>query len=224
MNSQMNIDTIEIEPTTKATRSVIVLHGLGADGNDFVPIIPELKLAQSLNIRFIFPHAPIIPVTINSGYKMRAWYDIYGVAIADKIDEFGISQSVKAVGDLIEKEVSRGVPTENIILAGFSQGAVIALSTGLTYPKKLGGIIALSGYLPAADKVFQRATSINKHTPIFIGHGTEDPMVSYTLGKSCAVALEQAGYAIDFHSYPMPHSVCAEEVSDIKHWIEKIFS
>lgn len=219
MNIEETQQNIEIAPATPATKSVIWLHGLGADGSDFVSIVPELKLPTSSAVRFIFPHAPIMPVTINNGYEMRAWFDIYDLAIAKRIDEAGIAQSVKTIDSLIENEVARGIATENIILAGFSQGAVIALTAGLTYPKKLGGIMALSGYLPLADKVLQHASAANQSIPIFIAHGTEDPIVPYALGKGTYVALQQAGYPVSWHSYDMPHCVCAEEIKDISHWI-----
>lgn len=217
------LPTIEINPAKPAQRSVIWLHGLGADGSDFVPIVSELQSTQHLNIRFIFPHAPIMPVSINNGYEMRAWFDIYDIAIAAKIDESGISNSIKQLEKLIDKEVERGIPTENIIVAGFSQGAVIALNTGLCYSKKLAGILALSGYLPMADKVLQNASKINRDTPIFLAHGSEDPIVPYALGKATYASLQQAGYPVTWHSYPMPHSVCPEEIDDIAKWINDVF-
>lgn len=217
--TQETADYIEINPEVIAKYSIIWLHGLGADGSDFVPIIPELNIPSSLAIRFIFPHAPVMPVTINQGYEMRAWYDIYGVTIAAKIDADGIAKSVAAVNQLIQREVGRGIAAENIILAGFSQGAVIALTAGLTHINKLRGIIALSGYLPLADQVL---SNLNTTTPIFIAHGTEDSVVPYVMGTATYVALKQAGLPVDWRSYPMAHSVCGEELRDISLWIQKV--
>lgn len=213
---------IELSPDTTPKATVIWLHGLGADGADFVPIVPELHLPSSLAIRFIFPHAPIMPVTINGGYEMRAWFDIYGAKIDSKIDEAGMAGSVAIVQQLIAQEVEKGIATENIILAGFSQGAVIALQTGLCYPKPLAGILALSGYLPNAASVLQGASEANRSIPIFIAHGTEDTIVPHALGQATRMGLEQAGYAVSWHSYPMAHSVCGEEIGDISAWLQRV--
>ena len=215
---------IEINPDTRAKCSVIWLHGLGADGSDFVPIVSELMLPESLGVRFIFPHAPIMPVTINQGYRMRAWFDIYDLAIAGKIDGEGIARSVRTVETLIEREKESGIPTNKIILAGFSQGAVITLATGLRYADNLGGLLALSGYLPHAEELLLNASDANKSTPIFIAHGTEDPIVPYMLGEATYLALKQAHYPVSWHAYPMQHSVCAEEVIDISAWMKKILA
>lgn len=215
------LKNIEIETTTPIKKSVIWLHGLGADGTDFVPIVPELSLPAHMGIRFIFPHAPTMPVTINNGYIMPAWFDIYEVSIASKIDETGIYKSVKSVEALIKKEEDRGVDSKDIILAGFSQGGVIALTAGLCYPKPLGGIIALSTYLPVAKKIIQEKSPVNDHIPIFIAHGTEDTIVPYALGKTTYVSLKQAGYLIEWRSYSMPHSVCPEEIKDISLWLHE---
>ncbi|TAK78695.1 MAG: carboxylesterase [Gammaproteobacteria bacterium] len=215
------LPTIEIEPPAAVPqRSIIWLHGLGADGADFVSIVPELQLPSMLGIRFIFPHAPIMPVTVNNGYKMRAWFDIPATAIHENIDEEGIAKSVNSINLLIEKEISRGIAPKHIVLAGFSQGAMIALTTGLCYPQALGGVIALSGCLPLANKVFERASAANHQLPIFAAHGTEDVVVPYALGKATYAALKQMGYSVSWHSYPMPHSVCTEEVKDISQWIQ----
>ena len=215
-------ELIEINPAGQAEKCIIWLHGLGADGNDFVPIVPELHLPATMPVRFVFPHAPIMPVTINNGYKMRAWFDIYDISKNAKIDESGIADSVTTVAKLITRETARGIDTSDIILAGFSQGAVIALTTGLCYPQRLGGIIALSGYLPLADKVFARASQVNRDLPIFIAHGTEDPIVPFTHGKGTYMALKREGYPVTWHSYPMPHSVCAPEIKDISQWLQSI--
>lgn len=213
---------IEINPKTTATHSIIWLHGLGADGSDFVPIVPALQLPDHLGIRFVFPHAPVMPVTVNNGYEMRAWYDIYGTNIDHRIDKEGMAKSVGLVEQLIEKEAANGISTNHIILAGFSQGAVIALLAGLRYAKPLAGILALSGYLPFADEVLQPANRVNRQIPIFIGHGSQDPIVPFWLGEAAHLTLQQADYPIEWHSYPIQHSVSEEEVRDISKWIQRI--
>ncbi len=224
MNENNLLDCIEIETSSPAKRSIIWLHGLGADGNDFAPITTELNLPTNSGLRFIFPHAPIMPVTINNGYEMRAWFDIYGFSFDSRIDTDGIAQSVRHVERLIKREVDRGIDNRNIILAGFSQGAAIALTTGLSHATPLCGVIALSGFLPLAGEVLSTASSANRQLPIFLAHGTEDPIVPYALGKATQAALTQAGYNIDWHSYPMPHSVCAEEIHDIGTWLKDIIA
>lgn len=219
----MNKDeSIEINPDAPVRRSVIWLHGLGADGSDFVPIVPELQLPKALGVRFIFPHAPVMPVTVNNGYPMRAWFDIYELAMQAKIDEKGIASSVSALERMIAHEESHGIPSTHIILAGFSQGAVIALQTGLCYEKPLGGICALSGYLPLADKVLKNSSKANKNIPIFIAHGTEDTLVPFALGKATSSVLKEAGYPVNWNHYAMTHSVCAEEIRDIGEWIRRV--
>jgi phospholipase/carboxylesterase len=215
------LSTIDIEPKQTAQYSVIWLHGLGADGNDFVPIVPELRLPNTLNIRFVFPHAPVIPVTINNGYQMRAWYDIAGIDRDTSVDKTGITASVTLVGKLIEREVSRGVATHNIVLAGFSQGAVIALTAGLSFSKPLAGVMALSGYFPQAQHVMNAATA-NRDISIFMAHGTEDNVVPYPLGKMGYDELHAAGFNASWHSYPMAHSVCGPEINDISHWLQQL--
>ncbi len=223
LQNSTTIDSIQINPTAAHKASIIWLHGLGADGNDFASIVPELHLSNDLGIRFVFPHAPMIPVTINGGYVMRAWYDIVSLDVDKHADKNGIQQSVALLTQLIDHEVSLGIPTNKIIVAGFSQGAVVALTTGLTYAKQLGGILALSGYLPDATNVLTNAADANKTTPIFVGHGTQDTVVPYFLGQQTESALTTAGYTVAWHSYPMPHSVCMEEIDDIGRWIRNIF-
>lgn len=213
---------IEINSTDKNPEyTVIWLHGLGADSGDFVPLIPELNLPSNLNIRFIFPDAPVMPVTINNGFAIRAWFDIHGITLDSKIDEKGIERSVLSMHQLIINEESRGIPAEHIFLAGFSQGSVIALSSGLTYTKPLGGIIALSGYLPLAEKIIEKAAPFHFKLPIFLAHGTEDTVVPYPYGKITYTTLKEAGFAIDWHSYPMAHSVSNKEIADISLWLQK---
>ena len=217
------LSSIEINPQEFPGGSIIWLHGLGADGNDFVSIVPELKLPLNLPLRFIFPHAPLMPVTINGGYVMRAWYDIRSLTIEDHADQLGIEASTKKLQELIQHEKTLGIPTEKIILAGFSQGAVIALTTGLTYPDRLGGIIALSGYLPHGNQVLQKATTANQTIPIFAAHGREDTIVPYRLGENTSDLLQKNHYRVEWHSYRMPHSVCAEEIRDIADFLKKIY-
>lgn len=218
------ISCIEINPKQSAIGSVIWLHGLGADGNDFVPIVPELNLGDNFPIRFIFPNAPLMPVSVNNGYVMPAWFDIYSMSIDQRIDVEGMQRSVKLLEQLIEKEIKLGTPADKIILAGFSQGAVIALTTGLQYAKKLAGIIALSGYLPFAEKLLSsKASKDNQTTPIFIGHGTDDPIVPIVLGETIGAILKKYNYPVSWHNYSMAHSVCMEEIQDIGNWIKKCF-
>jgi phospholipase/carboxylesterase len=215
-----SLSAIEINPNSAPIASVIWLHGLGADGNDFVPIVPELKLPADLPIRFIFPNAPEIPVTINNGYVMRAWFDIYSMKLDHRIDVERINESATSLSRLIEQEESRGIPSDKIILAGFSQGSVIAMTTALQYPKRLGGVIALSGYLPHSEKVFAQASAANRNTPIFLAHGTHDPIVPFVLGEMTRDVLNQHQYPVSWHAYPMPHSVCNEEINDIGNWLK----
>lgn len=222
-NAEELLDCIEIEPATTTKHSIIWLHGLGADGHDFVPIVSSLNLPPSSAIRFIFPHAPILPVTVNNGYEMRAWYDIVSLEVEKHMDEKGLLASQKMVEQLIAKEITRGIESKNILLAGFSQGAVIAYMTGLSYPKALAGIIALSGYLPFAEKLLASASEDKHHMPIFIGHGTEDPIVSFHLGKTADDTLRQADFNVTFKSYDMPHTVNEEEVKDLRHWLQALW-
>ena len=216
------LETIELETGTNPTAAVIWMHGLGADGNDFVPIVNELKLDGAPAIRFIFPHAPMMPVTINNGNVMRAWYDVLPGDLTTgvkRVDEPGVRKSQAQVGELIEREAARGVAHENIILAGFSQGGAIALQTGLRYPKKLAGVMSLSSYLPCSDSFDAEASSANKATALFVAHGTEDPVVPYARGSSTRDLLQQSGYTVEWREYAMPHSVCLEEVRDIGAWL-----
>lgn len=215
---------IEIEPSYPVKNSIIWLHGLGADGNDFVPIIPELNLQSKAAVRFIFPHAPIMPITINNGYQMPAWYDIGSLSLDRRVDKKGMIQSVAYINNLIKREISRGVGSKHIFLAGFSQGAVIALTTALYYPQPLAGVIALSGYLPSSDEVLEKASAANRQIPIFLAHGTQDPIVPIALGQTACSAIKHAAYSVTWHSYPMPHSVCKEEMHDLGLWINAILN
>jgi len=219
------LETIELETGPNPTAAVIWMHGLGADGNDFVPIVNELDLAGAPPIRFVFPHAPTMPVTINNGYVMRAWYDVSFGDLqtgAKRADENGVRKSQAQIGQLIHREASRKIPFKNIVLAGFSQGGAMALQTGLRYPEQLAGVMALSCYLPCADSFAAEAAPANLKTPLFIAHGTEDPVVPYQMGAHSRALLEKSGYAVDWHQYPMAHSVCLEEVRDIGAWLVKV--
>jgi phospholipase/carboxylesterase len=209
------LDAIEIETGPNATHSVIWLHGLGADGNDFAPLVPALQIPSTLPVRFVFPHAPVQPVTINGGMVMRSWYDILEPSLVRQEDEAGILASEKAIHTLIEQEMARGIPSERILLAGFSQGCAMTLHTGLRYPKRLAGLICLSGYLPLADRAAPAWHEANRQTPLFIAHGSHDPVVSIERGLASKDLLVANGYAVQWHTYPMPHSVCPEEVGDI---------
>lgn len=223
MTNNKNLLAVELQQNDSPDKSIIWLHGLGADGNDFVPIVQELRLPKSMNIRFLFPHAPAIPVSINNDYIMPAWFNIHPDGIDTNIDVAGIRQSVSRINQFIETEESRGISPENMMLAGFSQGAVIALTTGILYPKQLGGIIALSGLLPEPESFLSQASPANRDTPIFIAHGSQDALVPEALGNAAYHSLIQAGYPVKWHSYPMAHSVCADEMTDISNFIQKIW-
>jgi len=214
------LPTVEIETAPNPTHSVVWMHGLGADGNDFVPIVEELGL-DGLAVRFVFPHAPQQPVTINGGYVMRAWYDIGYEDLSLKEDEKGVRESQHAVDQLIERERKRGVPAGRVALAGFSQGGAIALQSGLRYPERLAGIIALSTYLPLPDKVEAERSSANQDVPILMLHGTEDPIVPLKLARASCAKLLTLGYPVAWQEYEMPHSVCAEEIADIGLWLRR---
>jgi phospholipase/carboxylesterase len=209
------LETVEIATGNHPEAAVIWMHGLGADGNDFVPIVRELDLSECPAIRFVFPHAETIPVTINNGYVMRAWYDILGMDLVRREDEIGLRKSQHQIEQLITREIERGIPAERIILAGFSQGCAMTLQTGLRYPKKLAGMLCLSGYLPLADKLPAERSEANRSTPIFMAHGRVDPVVQIARAETSRDFLTSLGYAVDWKDYSMPHSVCEEEIDDI---------
>lgn len=213
---------VTLQPAGAATASIIWMHGLGADGNDFVPIVPELRLPASLNIRFIFPHAAMRPVTWNNGYVMRAWYDIKALGLKAEEDATGIHQSEQTIRRLIQHEIDQGIPPNKIVIAGFSQGGAMALQVALRYPHRLAGVMPLSTYLPLRDTLADEANIANKDIPILMCHGRQDPVVPYELGDTSRKLLEAQGYVVDFRSYNMPHSVCAEEVDDISQWLQKV--
>ena len=213
---------IEKEPNQPAVASVIWLHGLGADGHDFEPIVPELRLPADLPIRFIFPHAPVQPVTINGGMAMRAWYDILEANLGRRVDEAGVRASAEQVAQLIEREVERGVPHNKIVLAGFSQGGAITLFLGLRYPNRLAGLLALSTYLPCPETLAAERSAAMKDAPLFMAHGSYDPIVPLTLARDTERRLRELDYAPVFQEYPMPHSVCGPEVQDIRNFLIRV--
>jgi phospholipase/carboxylesterase len=213
---------VELETSPNPSASVIWLHGLGADGNDFVPIIPELDLSGCPGIRFIFPSAPSMPVTVNGGYVMPAWYDIIGRDLTDQEDAAGIQKSAASILKLIEREASRGIAYDKIVLAGFSQGCAMALHIGLRFPHKLAGIIALSGYLPLAMSVNLEKHSANQTTPIFMGHGEYDSVVIPERAQASCALLEKMGYQVNWNEYPMEHSVNREELADISRFLQEV--
>jgi phospholipase/carboxylesterase len=221
------LDAIEVETGKNPAASVIWMHGLGADGNDFVPIVNELELDGTPAIRFVFPHAPMRPVTINNGYVMRAWYDVsFGDLEGQSrlADERGVRESQAHITALIEREARRGVAAQDIVLAGFSQGGAIALQTGLRHPQKLAGVMALSAYLPLAESLPQEAAPANKATPIFMAHGTYDPVVPLMMGAGSMTLLSGLGYPVEWRQYPMPHSVCPQEIQDIGAWLRRVLN
>lgn len=214
------ITLIEVDSAANPSVAVIWMHGLGADGSDFEPIVPELGLAESPAVRFIFPNAPYRPVTCNGGYVMRAWYDIISLEPDSRqIDETGLLESREIVRQLIQREEKRGIPSQRIFLAGFSQGGAVAYLSALTHPEPLAGVIALSTYIPEARLITEDLSAANRHIPLFVAHGTDDDVVSITLGRQALALLEQCGLKPAWHTYDMPHSVCIDEVRDIGSWL-----
>ncbi len=213
------LPAVEIEPEGPADAAVVLMHGLGADGHDFETLVFELKLPSASAIRWVFPHAPIRPVTLNGGMPMRAWFDIIGLDRRSEEDEVGIRESAEGVRALVAREKERGVPADRIVLAGFSQGGAMALHTAVREPERLAGVVALSTYLPLAGMLEAEAHPANAATPIFQAHGSDDPIVPLTLGEVSRDRLRARGYEVDWHTYPMPHSVCGEEVADLREWL-----
>jgi phospholipase/carboxylesterase len=220
----MPLEALEIETGDAPRASVIVLHGLGADGNDFVPIVQELELAAAGPLRFIFPHAPMRPVTINAGYVMRAWYDILGNDLQRQEDEAGLRASQAEIEALIERERQRGIDASRIVLMGFSQGCAVSLLTGLRYRERLAGIVGLSGYLPLAASTAAERSAANADVPIFLAHGRLDPIVTFARGAASRDALRALGHDVEWHEYPMEHSVCLEEIADLNRWLLKVLA
>ncbi|GAA0856323.1 alpha/beta hydrolase [Aliiglaciecola litoralis] len=214
---------VEVKPNKPYDAVVIWLHGLGDSGNGFAPIVPELKLPNDLAIRFVFPHAPVRPVTVNNGMPMRAWYDIKSMDFNNRADVDGVRDSTEQVKKLIEAERAHGIPSERILLAGFSQGGVIALNLGTRYPEKLAGILALSTYMSEPEKLANEALDVNKTTPILCAHGQQDEVVPLFLGHAAYKVLEQNGFSVEWKEYVMQHNVCMQELNDISAWIQGIF-
>lgn len=208
---------VEVEPAGEARAAVVWLHGLGADGHDFEPIVPHLGLPAEAGVRFVFPHAPAIPVTINNGYVMPAWYDILGMDLDRRVDEDGLRASARAVAALIEREIERGIPTERIVLAGFSQGGAVGYELALSYPKPLAGLLALSTYFATQNSV--EPHDANTGIPILICHGTRDPVVPETHGAASHRRLVEMGYAAEYRTYPVEHGVDLQEIRDIGVWL-----
>lgn len=219
----MALDYLIKEPNTPATAAIIWMHGLGADAYDFCELPAQLQLPESLAIRFIFPHAPLRAVTLNGGYKMRAWYDLYGLEDHHRSqeDEAGLRLSQEAIEVLINAQIEAGMPTQRIMLGGFSQGGAMALFCGLRYPQNLGGILALSAYLPSASSLKQEARPENHTIPIFMAHGKNDAVVSVAWAEKSCAHLRELNYTVDWHSYPMEHQVCTQELSDMRQWLIK---
>jgi len=213
------LETIEIETAPSPTASVIWLHGLGADGHDFEPVVPEIVRHRERAWRFVFPHAPVRPVTINGGMSMRAWYDILGFDRSVAEDAAGFRATDALVRELIAREAQRGIPAGRVVLAGFSQGGAVTLYTGLRYPERLAGLMALSGYLPFGARLEAERSAANEGLPIFVAHGIDDPVLPLGMGEQARDALKGLGYAVEWHQYRMPHSVCQPEIADIRQYL-----
>jgi phospholipase/carboxylesterase len=215
------LETLEIETAPDPRASIIWLHGLGADGNDFAPLADQIALPVA--VRYIFPHAPMMPVSINNGYVMRAWYDISDPAVRRE-DEAGVRASQQSVEALLAREKSRGIVASRIVLAGFSQGGAIALQAGLRHGERLAGIMALSTYVPLAGRLAAEANPANREVPIFMAHGTADPMIPFARAKESRDLLLQQAYAVEWHEYPMQHSVCPQEIAAIGKWLRRVLA
>jgi phospholipase/carboxylesterase len=218
------LDYLEINPKNTAKATVIWLHGLGAGADDFLSIVPQLKLPESLAVRFVFPQAPILPITINNGYEMPAWYDIYGFDRTSQQDEQGIRNSEELLAQLINNEINHGIPSDRIVLAGFSQGGAIALHTALRCKQTLAGVMVLSSYLPIAEFIAEEKSVENANLPIFVAHGSDDAVLPLTMAQLTREYLQAHDYPIDWHIYPMAHQVCLEEIRDISAWLQKILA
>lgn len=220
----MTLKTIEIQTAPNPQATIMLMHGLGADGNDFVSIVGELDLNAVGPVRFVFPNAPVIPVTINGGYQMPAWYDISNADLTKREDEGGLRASQTALEVLLAREKARGIAASRIVVAGFSQGCAMALMTGLRHSEKLAGIVALSGYLPLADTTAAERHAANAQTPIFMGHGQQDSVVPMARASASRDTLAGLGYSVNWHEYPMAHSVCMKEIADLSLWLNKVLA
>lgn len=222
--TDLPLTTVEIEPTGAVRSSIIWMHGLGADAHDFEPIVPELRLPVDLGVRFVFPNAPIRPVTINNGMRMRAWYDVLSLDLPRQEDPDGVYASEQAIYALLEREKQRGVATDRIVLAGFSQGGAMALHTGLRYPDRLAGILALSCYIPLASRLNSERRPANQTTPMFIAHGDYDAIIPMRYGQQSAETLKGLGYPVEWSDYGMGHEVCWQEIRDIAAWLQRVLA
>jgi phospholipase/carboxylesterase len=220
----MELESLELQTGENPAACIVVLHGLGADGSDFVPIARELDLGAVGAVRFVFPHAPIRPVTINGGHRMRAWYDILGPDLARREDEAGLRASQAQVLALLERQAQRGIAPARTVLMGFSQGCAMTLLAGLRAPQRLAGLVGLSGYLPLAASTAAERSEANLGVPVFLGHGRFDPVVALPRGEGARDALQALGYAVQWHEYPMEHSVCPEEIADLNHWLLRVLA
>ena len=222
-SAQDQFDGVEISTGDSPRVSVIWLHGLGADGHDFEPMVPELQLDRVLPVRFLFPHAPVRPVTLNGGVPMRAWFDLSGLDRQSAVDRAGLEESRARVEALIAHEQERGIASDHIVVAGFSQGGAVALHAGLRHEQRLAGLIGLSTYLPLAEEIEREATAVNRELPIFMAHGEQDPVLPPQLGEASFRALERLGYPVKWRTYPMPHAVCPQEIRHIRAWLLNLF-
>ena len=222
MPSSASLQVIEAQTGEKPTATILIMHGLGADGRDFMPVAEQLDLSSVGPVRFLFPSAPSLPVTINGGYVMPAWYDILGTDLVRQEDEGGLRQSQTAIDALIANEIDRGIAAHRIVVAGFSQGCAMALMTGLRFKQRLGGIAALSGYLPLAATTAAERSEANAGIPIFMAHGTRDGVVPIARAEASRDALAALGYGVDWHAYPMEHSVCPQEIADLQVWLLRV--
>ncbi len=220
----MNLETIELHPAGDAVASVIILHGLGADGTDFLPMCEQLDLAAIGPVRYLLPRAPVRPVTINGGHRMRAWYDVLGAQLDKREDETGLRATRRQVQQLIDREVARGIPARRIVLGGFSQGCAMTLLAGLRYPQRLAGLLGMSGYLPLAASTAADRHAANADVPVFLAHGQRDGVIGLDRAVASRDALAKLGYRVDWHEYPMEHSVCMEEVEAINAWLRRVLA
>ena len=220
----MSLQVLEAQTGENPVATVLILHGLGADGRDFLPVAEQLDLSSVGPVRFIFPNAPVMPVTINGGYQMPAWYDILGADLTQRQDEAGLRHSQLAIDALIEREKSRGIASHRIVLAGFSQGCAMTLMTGLRHPDRLAGLLCMSGYLPLADKTAAERSPANQDVPIFMAHGTRDPVVLLPRATASRDHLQSLGYEVQWHEYAMEHSLCQEEIQDIEDWLLRVLA
>ncbi len=218
------LETLEGQTGPDPTACIVVLHGLGADGSDFVPVAEALDLSAIGPVRFVFPHAPVQPVTINGGYRMRAWYDVLGTEIQRREDDAGLRDSLAAVSALLDREVARGMPASRIVLMGFSQGCAMTLLAGLRYPQRLAGLVGLSGYLPLAATTAAERSPANAGTPLFLAHGTQDPVVVFERGVRSRDELRALGQPVEWHEYPIEHSVSPEEIADLNEFLLRVLA